>query len=125
MSKLLKFADNDLVYGPSALGALYMWQQKFGGKLLGDISKHDTTDDGFTWYKRSKMAINTCVNMGFKIRFDLTNMSNISGILINKGTHSGSETAKELRYIMKEWDRLKDSVVFYINNVEVDAPWLN
>jgi hypothetical protein len=121
----LIFADNDLVYGPSFNRALERFCLRCGGNLLADVS--DTAADGFggDWIARSIYHIELCMLNGNKIRFDLTNMANLQGVLNNTGEWSDTVTANELRYIRNNWEKLQGSIVFYMNDREVVAPWQN
>ena len=121
----LKFGENDLTYGPKAGGALRAWQIKHGGKLLEDVS--DVFYDGFgaDWIGRSIHQLKKFTARGNKIRFDLTYMADLDGVLNNIGKYAEMITSQELRYIRDNWKRLNKCVIFYKNNKEVPAPWLN
>ena len=115
----LRFGSNDLVYGPSAGGKLLALQRSAGGKLLTDLPKPANS----SWIDFSTNKINATVESGNYIRFDLTHMKDISGVLNNTGQYAGKVTAQELRYIQNNWGRLRGGVKFYKNGVEVKAPW--
>ena len=67
--------------------------------------------------------IDKTVASGNKIHFDLTYMQNIDGVL--NGTYKPNAiTSTELNYIKNNWIRLKESVKFYLNDMEVKAPWI-
>lgn len=55
------------------------------------------------------------------IRFDLSNIDNIKGVL-NGSAYQG-HTAVELQYIKQNWDKVKDNVVFYKDGQVVKEPW--
>lgn len=120
----LKFNDNDLVYGPKARGKLRKWQQENGGELLED-SGRNPYDYGFPdWTSFSKFILDTWVEQGNYIHFDLSWMSDIEGLLLNQGDFAHTVTAQELRYIRDNWKRLGKGVKFYKDNKEVAAPWI-
>jgi len=118
-SGLLKFGADDLVYGPSAGGALRGLQQRAGGRLLTDFSK----PLGSSWADFSITTLNKQVQSGGKVRFDLTNVSDLKGVLSNRGSFANTVTAKELRHIQSNWSQFKGSTTFYRNGQEVAAPW--
>jgi len=60
---------------------------------------------------------------GGKIRFDLTHVDDLAGVLRGTGQYGSKVTAHELRYLRANWSRFKDSVIFYLGGVEVAAPW--
>ncbi|MBD2026809.1 SpvB/TcaC N-terminal domain-containing protein [Leptolyngbya sp. FACHB-711] len=116
----LRFGANDLVYGASARGALRRLQESAGGRLLNDVAGK-TPDQ--SWIQFSIQTMEAQIAQGGRIRFDLTNMENLQGILQNTGQHAGTITAQELRYLQANWARFQGNVTFYRNGVEVPAPW--
>ncbi len=116
----LKFRANDLVYGPSANARLRQLQQTAGGRLLNDIGG---PAPGQSWTQFSIQTMENQVKAGGIIRFDLTNMSDISGVLKGTGQFGNTVTAAELRYIQQNWSRFSTNVKFYQNAAEVAAPW--
>jgi hypothetical protein len=60
---------------------------------------------------------------GGQIRFDLTHLHNLDGVLRNTGEHAASVTAQELRYLQANWRRFQGNVNFYRNSVKVAPPW--
>ena len=120
----LKFASDDLVYGPSAGKNLRNLQEAAGGKTLTDIGSPFDFGLGQDWPEFSKQQMDAAVASGNKIHFDLTEVKNLDGVLQNSGQYADSVTAVELRYIRDNWPRFKDSVKFYIHGQEVKAPWL-
>jgi YD repeat-containing protein len=56
------------------------------------------------------------------IRFDLTNMDDISGVL-NGASYRNAITSYELNYIRDNWGRFSNNVKFYSNGMEVYPPW--
>ena len=118
-SKILKFGADDLVYGPSAKGALRQLQEKAGGKLLTDIPK----PPGKSWTEFSIDTLNKQLSQGGKIRFDLTNVKDITGVLNGTGKYGNTVTAAELRHIHGNWLQFQNNVTFYRNGLEVSAPW--
>lgn len=124
-SKNLQFDKNDMVYGPSANGKLLELQRKSGGKLLSDIGNPYENGYGDDWLSFSTDTIENTINAGYKIRFDLTYMDDIDGVLNGTGKYANSITAGELRYIQDNWSRLSGGVIFYFNGEEVLPPWMN
>ena len=121
-NKIKRFADNDLVYGPSANGKLRLWCKDNGGKLLSDLEYlHD--DSIKDWVSYSLKVLDNTLNSGSIVHFDLTHMENILEVLNNKGKYAKAVTSVELRYICMKWNKFKNSVIFYKNDLEVDKPW--
>lgn len=114
----LNFDSEDLVYGPSAGGALRKLQQRAGGKLLTDIYTGNKP-----WIEASIEAIEQTVQKGKKIHFDLTHLEDIEGVLKGTGRYANTITGKELRYIRNNWDRLQNMIKFYVNDIEVKPIW--
>ncbi len=115
----LKFADDDLVYGPHSYGKLRELQEKAGGKMLDDIEKPTELE----WLTFSKYEMEKAVNRGSTIHFDLTYMKDVEGILNNTGKYKDTITAGELRYIRDNWHRFAENVKFYYYEMEVIPPW--
>ena len=80
---------------------------------------------GDDWLSFSTDTIENTINAGYKIRFDLTYMDDIDGVLNGTGKYANSITAGELRYIQDNWSRLSGGVIFYFNGEEVLPPWMN
>ncbi len=119
-SKPLKFDATDLVYGPSAGGALRELQRTSGGKLLTDIPK----PVGSSWVDHSLNTLKCQIKSGGNIRFDLTHMKDLAGALRGTGKYSGTVTSQELRFIRDNWENLfRGAVTFLKNGGEVAAPW--
>lgn len=122
----LRFGVNDLVYGPSAGGALRKLQSAAGGKLLNDIDgsgllpskRPDQTVEDFSVQTLDKQVLNNN-----KIHFDLTHVEDINNVLNGTGEHADKITGVELRHIKSNWNRFKGNVKFYRNGEEVSAPW--
>ena len=121
----LRFGVNDLVYGPSSGGKLVKLKESAGGKLLSDVGNPYDAGYGSDWLKYSTHIIDSTVQAGNKIHFDLTYMDDIQGILNNTGIYANKVTAGELRYIRDNWFRLDGSVKFYIDGKEIPPPWVN
>jgi hypothetical protein len=122
---VLDFGQDDLIYGPSAKGKLRAWRRRFGGKLLDEATKPEKDGFGSDWESRSIDAMEKCVANQNKVRFDLTNVDDMEGVLNNTGSYAGAITSKELRFIRDNWGRFESHIIFYKNNEEVKAPWLN
>ena len=103
---------------PKTLGLRYASSQP----TRTDPSFKKPTD--LSWLDFSKQQIDATAAAGNKIHFDLTNVSDLNGVLNNSGKYADTITAGELRYIKDSWSRLGDSVKFYMNGIEVKAPWL-
>ncbi|MBS9405477.1 hypothetical protein KG088_17880 [Halomonas sp. TRM85114] len=114
-----RFRSNDLVYGPSAGGKLRAFQQKYGGKLLTDLSKPPS----MKWEKFTTNVLSAAARGGKQVHFDLTHMHNIKGVLNKRGPYSRDVTAKELRYIRDNWSSFKVKPKFYRNGEQVSPPW--
>jgi len=116
----LRFGENDLVYGPSAGGALRALQQQAGGRLLTDLPG---PPPGMSWEVYSRQVMEQQLTAGGQIRFDLTNMQNISDALSGLGPWGRSVTASELRYLRDNWPRFSNNVTFYQNGGVAAPPW--
>ncbi len=95
-------------------------QQKI---LLGMSSEHY----GACW---SKSALEVAHKNNNKIHFHLDGLGDVYDILAKKGKYSHNITARELRYIWRNWNRFQNNVIFYngftlgMNVVAVEKPWL-
>jgi len=116
----LKFGAGDLVYGPSAGGKLRGLANSAGGRLLTDIGGPAF---GQSWLEFSTEVLQAHIESGGMVRFDLTNMHDVSEILNGIGQHANTVTAGELLFIQENWNSFQDNVTFYNNGVEVAAPW--
>jgi RHS repeat-associated protein len=122
INKVLKFGPNDLVYGPSAGGALRKLQKDAGGKLLNDLGS--PINNGFDdILEYSFHMIEKTVKDGNTIHFDLTYIEDLSGVLNATGKYGDKITSKELRFIKDNWDKFKYNVKFYKDGIEVGVPW--
>ena len=83
---------------------------------------------GLRWSKAALEWVLKSPGKG-KIHFHLDGLGDISKILDKKGDYAYNVTARELRYIKRNWDRFRFCVVFYNGYttggyvVEVDKPW--
>jgi RHS repeat-associated protein len=116
----LRFGANDLVYGPSARGALRQLQQSAGGKLLTDVGGPAA---GQSWPQFSIQMLQRQLAAGGRIRFDLTHMQDIPGALRGTGQFGNTITAAELRFLQQHWSQFGAITTFYRNGVEAAAPW--
>lgn len=107
------------MYGPSAGGRLRGLQSEAGGKTLTDLPKPPE----MTWEQFSVDAMERQVGRGGKLRFDLTHVDDVRGVLDGSGRFADTITGTELRYIRDNWARFKDSVHFYRGGQEVPKPW--
>ena len=57
------------------------------------------------------------------VRFDLTSVEELPGVLAGYGRFANTITAVELRYIQMNWERFRSIVKFYDRGREVPAPW--
>jgi hypothetical protein len=119
-SDLLKFGENDLVYGPSAKGELRKLQEKAGGKLLNDLEK----PLGKTFEEFTLETLDRAAATGQKVHFDLTYVKDLDNLLAGKGQFAEKITSQELRHIAKNWEKFKDVVTFYKDGKAVQAPWI-
>ncbi|MEP7051066.1 MAG: hypothetical protein ABJB12_11970, partial [Pseudomonadota bacterium] len=115
----LRFGANDLVYGPSAGGALRQLQQAAGGRLLTDVGGPAA---GQSWAEFSIQTLENQLASGGNIRFDLSNVNDIQGVL-NGTAYVGATTSAELNYLQANWSNFQNQVSFYSNGAEVSAPW--
>ena len=60
---------------------------------------------------------------GSKIRFDLSNMEDIAGVLKGTGKYGETVTGAELRYLRSHWAEFEGTVEFYRGGAKVAAPW--
>jgi len=117
----LRFGDSDLVYGPSAGRQLADLADEAGGRTLTHPSFG--SPDGLSWPEFSAQAMETQLSKGGQIRFDLTNMADIRGVLAGTGPWANTVTATELRYLQSNWSRFQNNVTFYVNRQPVPPPW--
>jgi RHS repeat-associated protein len=116
----LRFGGNDLVYGPSARGYLRSLQQEAGGVLLDDLPK----PTNLTWEQFTTRTLDDAARSGRAVRFDLTHVDDLSGVLNNTGEWADTITGHELRYLRANWSRFHGIAHFYRDGVEVVAPWV-
>ena len=117
---VLQFGADDLVYGPSAGGSLRNLQQSVGGRLLTDLGD---VPPGQSWTQFSIQTMERQLAAGGKIRFDLTHVEDLPGVLSGTGKYANTVTAQELRHLQANWSRFKGSVHFYRGGKEIAAPW--
>ena len=115
----LKFAEDDLVYGPSAGGKLKDLCDEAGGKLLTDFEKPTEYDI----LQFSCHTMDKTVAKNSMIHFDLTYLKDVEGMLNNVGPYKDKITAGELRYIYEHWSSFSKNVKFYYYEMEVLPPW--
>jgi len=60
---------------------------------------------------------------GTMVRFDLTYVEDLPGILAGHGRFADTITAVELRYIQANRERFRSIVRFYDRGREVPVPW--
>ena len=116
----LRFGSDDLVYGPSARGYLRALQQEAGGVVLDDLPK----PPNLTWEQFTTRTLDTAAASGRRVRFDLTHVDDLQGVLRGQGEWANTVTAHELRYLQANWSRFQKVTHFYRNGVEVAAPWV-
>lgn len=91
--------------------------------ILEKLGAQGLIDDDSVIKFLCKKAIDYTIAQGYKIRFLLDGL-NLYDALNKSGRYGSSFTASELRYIRRNWDRLKDYVIFYQNGSKLDqAPW--
>lgn|GEM_PF-1278260 len=116
----LRFGSNDLVYGPSAGGYLRALRQEAGGVILDDMLKPKT----LSWEEFTTQTLDSAAANGRMVRFDLTHVEDLPGVLNNSGEWANTVTGHELRYLQSNWSRFRNVTHFYKNGLEVAAPWL-
>jgi RHS repeat-associated protein len=116
----LRFGNDDLVYGPSARGYLRALQQEAGGVLLDDIPKPPNV----SWEEFTMQTLDNAASSGRSVRFDLTHVEDLPGVLHNSGEWANTITGHELRYLQSNWSRFRGVTHFYRNGVEVGASWV-
>jgi hypothetical protein len=114
----LEFGETDLVYGPSAKGALRKLVEEAGGRLLTDLPKPPE----LTFEQFSLQTLDKAAESGNMIRFDLTNMQDIAGTLNGMGKFADTVTGAELRHIQLGWGTFQNVVKFYFRGAEVPPP---
>lgn len=115
----LRFGANDLVYGPSAGGQLRGLAEKAGGRLLTDLPKPPSLS--FTQF--SLQTLDEAAAAGTNVRFDLTNVKDLKGVLAGTGEFANTVTGQELRHIATNWDRFRSVVSFYRGGAPEATPW--
>jgi hypothetical protein len=78
---------------------------------------------GKSWTEFSIDTLNKQLSKGGKVRFDITNVKDMKGVLSGTGKYGNTVTAAELRHIQSNWSQFKDSVTFIKNGAEAGAPW--
>lgn len=78
---------------------------------------------GQSWTRFSIQALERQLAAGGRVRFDLTHMDDVAGVLRGTGSHAGTVTAQELRFLQANWGRFQGNVTFYRGGAEVAAPW--
>jgi hypothetical protein len=118
-TKALKFGPHDLVYGPNAGShTLLDLKNSAGGTLLDDIIKaRGGLPQGVGIHDFTKNVLDEAVSNGRLVRFDLTYVNDLKGVL-NGTAFTGKVTTTELRHIRSNWDRFKSIVKFYKNGKE-------
>jgi hypothetical protein len=114
-----RFGPNDLVYGPSAAGRLRELAQSLGGRTLNDLPKPIELN----WTEFSLRTLDEAAESGTMVRFDLTYIEDLPGVLAGHGRFANTITGVELRYIRANWERFRSVVKFYLRGREVAAPW--
>ena len=115
----LRFGSSDLVYGPSARGRLRELTRSAGGRTLNDLPKPPELN----WIEFSLRVLEEAAESGTMVRFDLTSVEELPGVLAGHGRFANTITAVELRYLRTNWERFRSIVKFYDRGREVLAPW--
>ena len=126
----LRFGSGDLAYGPSAGGRLRDFANSTNVKTLQDLFVYERHGN-LGWNMFSKQEMERVLAEGFNIRFDLTSMRNIQGVLAGTA-YPNATTTFELRYLQANWARFSGNVKFYTTRVvagktvmvEVNPPWI-
>jgi hypothetical protein len=109
----ITFEPGDFAYGPSAKGELRKMGDKRGARLLNDVYDDIRVSPDEHPNEVTKRLIDQVgKSPDGKIRFDLTHMQDVEKILRGEA-HMDKVTSTELRYIIENWERLKNKVVFY------------
>ncbi|MBI1928592.1 hypothetical protein HYR99_30660 [Candidatus Poribacteria bacterium] len=119
ISYQLRFGTHDLVYGPSAGGRLRELAQSAGGRTLNDLPKPLELN----WIEFSLRVLEEAAESGTMVRFDLTYVEDLPGVLAGRGIFASTVTTVELRYIQANWERFRSIMRFYDKGREVPAPW--
>lgn len=137
----LRFGPNDLVYGPDAEGALYRFAKRTGGRMLIDVGARPRLVKSFRDWTiiildqaagrepstllgvQVASVVTRMISKGTLIRFDLTHMRDLPGVLMGTGDYGDSVTALELRYIRDNWPDFRRITRFYRDDREVRPPW--
>jgi hypothetical protein len=107
-----------LVYGPSAGGRLAQLAESLGGETLTSLEK--PVEMGIREF--SLRTLDAAAAAGRPIVFDLTNMTNVQGVL--DGTvYASKVTTMELQYIQANWGTFQSVVQFLENGGVVGVPW--
>lgn len=118
----LSFGPLDLLYGPSARGALReLWRQA-GGRVLNDLAESVAFPNFFA---KSRAALDWARQHRAVVHFDLTHVPDVAAVLAGTGPKAGAVTSFELRYIRQHWDDsppFRGLVVFYRAGRPLDRP---
>jgi hypothetical protein len=116
----------NVVFGPTARGDLNKLAENINSStwsnkgLWGEQYPHFATAFDFT-----KGILDKVQASGGRVLFDLTNMKDVPGVLTGR-SYVNEVTSQELRYIVANWDRFKNTVDFLDRNAGglVKPPWM-
>jgi hypothetical protein len=120
---------NDMLYGASDGGNLRKLLNEIvaakgeSGNSIKILTDFDVPD-GQSVRTFSTGTIDEVIAAGNKIHFDLSALHDVQGVLNNTGTFANTVTGTELRYIMENWSKFNENVIFYVHGNVVKAPWL-
>jgi len=135
------FGPTDLVYGPDAGGALERLTMRAGGRMLVDVGTRPRLVKRFRDWTlialdqaagrepstllgiQASSIVARMIPKGSIIRFDLTHVQDIPGVLTGTGYYGDKVTALELRYIRDHWRDFRRITRFYRDDQEVKPPW--
>ncbi len=84
------------------------------------------------WTKFSTQTLDDAAKAGNRVHFDLTNVKDVGNVLVNKGPYANTVTGNEIRYLLTNWGRFRNTVTFWNGvkigpdgafGVRVPAPW--
>jgi len=116
--------------GGVAVGGVAKYSDYGGAETKGDVSHDNPTVAHAQMFTRSSKAALECALAGGHVHFHLEGMGALSQLINKAGNYSHNITSRELRYVMRNWDRFKGHVTFYNGYtasgvaVMVEPPWL-
>lgn len=112
------FGRDDLVYGLTDNLDSFRAAGGGGGRKLIEI-RPDSKD----WKADTVLELDKALAEGRAIRFDVSGIDDLAGVIGGYGPHADSVTATELRHIYDNWVSFQDIVTFYENGKVVVPSW--